>query len=342
MESYSYILIGDIGGTNARLELKKISRSNKHSREVIKSGKLESQKYATFDDVIADFLKEFEGTDKWPEVLCLGIAGPVQNNSIKMTNVDWPLVDGAHLEKKFGFKKATFLNDFVANGYGVLNLKESDFVKITDAPVVDGAPKALIGAGTGLGEAFLTRGVGSANYDVFPSEGGHTDLFPRNKLEFDLLQHTLKELNISRCSVERVCAGPAIPMIYEFLKTQEPDLERVLEKEGRSSKDISSEEIFSTALSTKDVLTNKVLELFTGIFGAEAGNLSLKLLPLGGLYLLSGVTAGIKDYLTGNPTFFKNYYAKGRMEEVLKRVPIFLVSTSIANQGAEEFALRFI
>ena len=117
---------------------------------------------------------------------------------------------------------------------------------------------------------------------------------------------------VNRVSIERLCAGPAIPLIYDFMRTKYPDVERIIEKEGCHFNQMTSPMIIDAAIKRKDVLCLKVVEKFTEIFAVEVGNAALKTLPYGGVYLTGGVTAGIQEYLLHAETFLNNFYMKGR------------------------------
>lgn len=147
---------------------------------------------------------------------------------------------------------------------------------------------------------------------------------------------------IDRVSIERMCAGPAVPLIYDFMRTKYPNLERVLEKEGFSFNDIDSKMIIRQGIEKKDELCLKVIEKFTELFGVETGNFALKTLPYGGIYLIGGVTTGISDYILHHNTFIKNFYQKGRLSEKMRKFPLYLIKseTKIGLLGAEECSYR--
>lgn len=189
----------------------------------------------------------------------------------------------------------------------------------------------MIGPGTGLGMGFLVKSEYSNYYEVCPTEGGHSEYSPRSDLDMEFVNFAKKFIpesknienlrandNIYRVSVERVGAGPAVPMIYKFLEEKNKDLPRVFENEGIPFDNVTCEMIINRGMNDKDPLCLKVIEMFTEIFAVEAANLALKTLPFGGMYLVGGVTAGIRDYLINNDTFLKNFYRKGRLEETMR------------------------
>lgn len=150
--------------------------------------------------------------------------------------------------------------------------------------------------------------------------------------------------HISRVSIERLCAGPAIPLIYDFLAKRNPELKRTLESEsGKSFDEIDSHMIVEAGVKKRDPLCLKTVEKFTEILAVEVGNTALKCLPYGGIYLTGGVTAGIQEYILHSDTFLENFYAKGRQEKKMRHMPIFIVKPEIqlGLNGAEECARRF-
>lgn len=213
----------------------------------------------------------------------------------------------------------------------------------------------MIGPGTGLGQGFLVKSEYSPYYEVCAAEGGHCEYSPRNEEEFALVEFAKQYIAesdneenkrakavVQRISVERVGAGPAVPLLYDFFGKRYSDLERTLEKEGKDFNDITSFDIIQAAMHKNDPLCMKVVEKFTEIFAVETANLALKTLPFGGIYLIGGVTHGIKQYILNNDTFKKNFFEKGRLECVLRKVPLYLVNndTNVGLLGAEEFAYR--
>lgn len=238
-----------------------------------------------------------------------------------------------------------------------MKLREGeDYVVLQQGQPKENAAKAVIGPGTGLGQGFLTKSELAPYYEVFPAEGGHSEFSPRNEEDFELVKHAKKFIeesdnienlrgkgHVERISVERVCAGPAIPLIYDFMRTRYPDLERGLEKvEGYNFNVLEARNVIEQALLHNDPLCLKVVEKFTEIFAVEAANLALKTLPLGGLYLIGGVTTGISEYMKSSKTFLDNFNQKGRLSSVMVKIPIYLVlhETQVGILGAEEKAFR--
>ena len=287
------------------------------------------------------------------------MAGPVDNNTVEFTNVvHWSVVDGTAISQSLNIRHFILINDFTAAGYGVLALKEKDYVRMTDVQAQEGAVKVVMGPGTGLGEGILVKGVGSKYYDPIASEGGHVEFSVRNQEDFELLEFAKNYLEhsdnvenlrakgkVHRVSIERLCAGPALPLIYEFMAGKYTDLKRTLETEtGKKFEEVTGEMIVDYGMKKRDPLCLKVIDKFSEILAVEVGNMALKTLPYGGIYLTGGVTNGITEYLLHSDTFLEAFYAKGRQEKKMRKMPIFIVKPEIqlGLEGAEECARRLL
>ena len=211
-----------------------------------------------------------------------------------------------------------------------------------------------MGPGTGLGQGILVKAEEDGLYEPFPSEGGHVDFTVKNQEDWDLFCFAQKFIETSnnvenlrakgkvgRLSSERLCAGPAVPLIYAFMKEKYPDLEAKLEK-TKKFEEIESKDIIQLAINEKDPLCLKVVEKFTENYGTEAGNMALKTLPYGGVYLIGGVTAGIQSYLLENSKFMEAFTNKGRLTSFAQQFQVLIVDPEIevGLLGAEEKARR--
>lgn len=279
-----------------------------------------------------EYLKDV-APEMLPRVGVVGMAGPVQDNKIPVTvNIPhWPVSDGAEVAKKFKLDSFIFMNDFTAAGYGISRVTLNQCKTLNKSPeakIIEGANsvKVVMGPGTGLGQGILVKVDADGLYEPFPSEGGHVDFTVKNQDDWDLFVFAQKFIEnsnnvenlrakgkVGRLSVERLCAGPAVPLIYAFMKEKHPELEAVLEK-SKSFDEIESKDIIELAIKKKDPLCMKVVEKFTENFGTEAGNITLKTLPYGGVYLIGGVTAGIEEYLVESDKFMESFRNKGRLE----------------------------
>ena len=322
------LLAGDIGGTKTILRL--VKTDAKGSRQEI----LQEETYASkeFSDLVP-MVKKFLslGTEK-PVKACFGIAGPVVDNSCKLTNLSW-LIEAPKLKKDLELEKVALINDFAAISYGILGLSSEDIYTLQVGDREPTAPMAVIGAGTGLGEGFLVP-QGDGNYRVFPSEGSHADFPPRSSLEFELLNYLLDKLNVDRVSVERVVSGMGIVSIYEFLRDRDALQESKAMAEifnswrqeiGKEHKTIDlAAEISKRAQAENDYLCQQTMKIFIEAYGAEAGNLALKILPYGGIYIAGGIAA--KNLLLMKKGNFLNAFAtKGRFGTLMKKFPVHLI-----------------
>jgi len=336
---------GDIGGTNSRLQLLRTKGAG-HAKEwergkgeaVVAEETYPSLQYPTLEAVIDTFLKKYLPAGEQVYCMCLAVAGPVTDNRAAITNLTWK-IDGEALTNQFRLEgKAVLINDFVGIGYGLLALEPSDLEVVYQPPAGLVLPrdastrgvKAVIGAGTGLGECFLTHN--GRVYDVWGSEGGHGDFAPRNPLEWAIFQHVMRTTKhgdgkpIERCSIERVCSGLGLPKIYEYLVTRSPELaNRDVAAKITAASDVGRV-ISESARAESCPLCVESMDVFVRCYGGEAGNLSIKTLPFGGLYIAGGIAAKNMEAMRKNNQFVQNFLDKGRMRAVLEKVPIYLIT----------------
>lgn len=329
------LLAGDIGGTKTILRL--VEASSGKSFDTLYEERYPSRDFPDLVPMVQQFLAtaggQMGGTSA-PQKACFAIAGPVVNNTAKLTNLTW-FLDAKRLEQELGIATISLINDFAAVGYGVLGLGASDLYTLQAGKQQPDAPIAVIGAGTGLGQGFLIQQGDS--YQVFSSEGGHVDFAPRSELEFQLLKYLLDKHDIQRVSVERVVSGQGIVAIYQFLSDREfasesADIAQVVKtwehQTGRSDKTVDPAAAIATAaLEKRDRLSEQTMQLFIEAYGAEAGNLALKLLPYGGLYVAGGIAAKNLP-LIQEGSFLRAFTNKGRMSALLENVPVHVVLNS--------------
>jgi len=335
----SLLLAGDIGGTKTILRLVKSEMVEVVPKQIT----LYEQTYSSlaFADLVPMVQQFFQAaTEELGEVFkpnniekaCFGIAGPVVNNTSELTNLSW-LLSGERLATELEIDQVLLINDFAAVGYGVLGLAPEDLYCLQDAPKDSQGAIAVLGAGTGLGQGYLIP-QSSGKYRVFPSEGSHADFAPRSHLEFQLITYLKERYQLERVSTERVVSGIGIASIYEFLRDQDPAQESTKLSEiyqiwhqeiGKSEKTVDlAAEVSQAALAGNDYLAGQALKLFVEAYGAEAGNLSLKLLPYGGLYVAGGIAPKILPLLQ-NGNFMKAFSDKGRMRTLMEKFPIYIV-----------------
>jgi glucokinase len=302
------ILAGDIGGTNTRLAL----------FESLQPCKLEifpSAQYAGLEEIAAKFLAQ---TGASVTAACFGIAGPVRDGVAKTSNLPW-VVDSRQIAAQLAVKHVSLINDLEANAWGIGLLQPSDFVALNEGAASAAGNRALISAGTGLGEAGLLA-EGSA-FRPFASEGGHGDFAPRNELEIDLLRYLLGSW--SRISYERVLSGPGLFNIYKFLR----DTGRASEPAWLAER-IAIENpaavIGETAIAATAEICVQALDLFASVYGAEAGNLALRLMATGGVFVGGGIAPKIVGKLRDS-TFMKAFVDKGRLSSLLESIPVRVI-----------------
>lgn len=316
----SVVLAGDIGGTKTILRLMQVSKTgDRPELSVLHENTYPSQDYPDLVPIVKAFFEEVENRQN-VDGACFGIAGPVVRNTSQLTNLSWSL-DGTRLAQDLGLDRVTLINDFAAVGYGVLGLQEKDLHVLQDGEARSDTPIAVLGAGTGLGECFLI-GEGDRPY-VGATEGGHTDFAPRTALEYELLEYLKSSKSLNRVSVERVVSGMGIVSIYEFLCDRHfrdrPNAGKMLDAETPAAA------IANAALDESDDICQKTMEMFVAAYGAEAGNLALKLLPYRGLYIAGGIAAKILPLLHRNEGFLSAYRDKGRVSSLLDRIPVRVI-----------------
>ena len=276
------ILAGDIGGTNTRLAF------FKGTPDRLQAVHIEIYPSSQFSGP-TDIVRKFLGMHPQAvDGVCFGLPGAVVDGRVETTNLPW-VVDARRMAADLGVASVTLINDLFANAHGIALLEEPDFV-VLNLGVPNGAGnRALISAGTGLGEAGLYADGGGGHHP-FPSEGGHSDFAPRNELEMDLLRYLMGRFE--HVSYERVLSGPGLHNIYLFLREtgrgEEPAWLAAQMAQGDPSAAISK-----SALEGTSGICVQALDIFVSLYGAEAGNLALKMLATGGLYVGGGIAPKI-------------------------------------------------
>ncbi len=311
------ILAGDVGGTKVHLALYDfINGKLKYTRDA----RFPARNYAGLEEIVQGFL----GGDK-ATAACFGVPGPVRDGRLRLTNLPWTL-DSRELSASLGIEHVFLINDLEANGYGVAELSSDQIFTLSEGDARQVGNRALVSAGTGLGEAML---IWNGRIHVpYPSEGGHTDFAPRNEDEIDLLRFLKQKYN-GRISFERVVSGMGLTNIYEFLRDMRGLEEPVWLAEQMAAADDPNAVITDMALKAKSEICEKTLDMFVSVYGAEAGNLALKLLAVGGVYLGGGIAPRILEKLKDG-TFMKAFTDKGRMSQLLINTPVRVILESRA------------
>ena len=320
------ILAGDIGGTNTRLAYFDVEGGR---LKLVVLQVFRSRKYGALEDIVAEFLRDHPASI---DRACFGVAGPVKRGRGVTSNLAWE-VDARRLASLLGLETTQLINDLEANAYGIATLEPDDFVVLSEGEPNSVGNAALISAGTGLGEAGLHWHQG--RYWPFASEGGHADFAPRNELEAELLLYLLKRFK--RVSYERVLSGPGLYNIYQFLRDTGRGEEQAWLAETIRHGD-PTPPIAKAALDGACELCTRALDMFVSFYGAEAGNLTLKLTATGGLYIGGGIAPRIIDKL-GESTFRKAFTTKGRLSPLLEATPVrVIMNDKTALLGAARLA----
>jgi len=306
------ILAGDVGGTNTRLAFVEATGDR---LTLIVEEVFPSRDHANLEAV----LRTFMSSHRLPvEQACFGVAGPVRHGRCDATNLPW-VVEARQLARELGLGAVGLINDLEANAYGIAALEPKDFVVLNaGAPDAEGNA-AIIAAGTGLGEAGLYWN--GRHHRPFATEGGHATFAPRTPLEMDLLRHLLTEFE--HVSYERVVSGPGLLNMYRFLRDTGRAEEPAWLADTPSQRDPSAA-IAHAALEGTSALCVQALDLFMSLYGAEAGNLALKVMATGGVFVGGGIAPKIIQKLKDS-TFMAAFTAKGRMRPLLEAMPVRVI-----------------
>ena len=328
-----FLLAGDVGGTKTDLA---IYSSEIGLGQPIAETTLPSGDYTSLDDLVQAFVYE-SGVEI--ERACFGVAGPVVNGRATITNLPW-IIEEAKLAETLHATSVSLLNDLDAVARSIAHLGKSDWFVLNAGEAAPRATRAVIAPGTGLGEAFLTWT--GETYKSYPSEGGHTDFAPRGAMQSELLAYLFARHG--HVSYERVCSGIGIPNIYGFLRESGRGVEPAwLAKRLDGVKDplpiISAAARGEVGYGPVQLCID-TLHLFISIFGAEAGNLALKVWATGGVYIGGGVVLHMLGLLTDD-TFGAAFRDKGRMSPLMEKIPVrVILHKQPALLGAARHALE--
>lgn len=306
------VLVGDIGGTKTRLALFDVTGT---TLQTVAEEVYPSRDYRTFAEIVQMFLTSRQCGC---ESACFGVAGPVRNGVVKTTNLPWRLAS-RELGDELEITQVALLNDLEANAWGIRALDANDFYVLQEGGRDPAGNAAIIAAGTGLGEAGMYRD--GQRHRPFGTEGGHTDFSPDNELEFELLCFLHKQF--THVSWERVLSGPGLVNIHAFLRahrhSEVPGWLAELMQSGDPAAVISQ-----VALQERDEICIEALDLFVHFYGVEAGNLALKMMATGGIYLGGGIAPKIIEKLKGE-RFMQGFRSKGRMQPLLESMPVRVI-----------------
>ena len=306
------LLVGDIGGTKTTLAIFSAATG---IRKPLGKATFPSRDYPSLEAILTIFLKEKKVRLARASI---GVAGPVRDDQAQVTNLPW-VVDARALERLLGIPVG-LLNDLVAVGHALPFLEAADLETLNSGQPVAHGPLAVIAPGTGLGEAFLTWD--GTRYRPYASEGGHVDFAPVTPTEVELL--TYLQARFDHVSYESVCSGHGLPNLYAYLRdvshSPEPDWLR----EKLAAADDPTPVIVQAATESKAEICTAAVNVFVSILGSEAGNLALKILTTGGVYVAGGIPPRILPQLkTG--TFMSAFVRKGRFSDLLSQVPVHVI-----------------
>jgi len=306
------VLAGDIGGTNARFALVEVTDA---AIRILHERRYPSGSAPGLAPLVRRYLGEAGDT---PERACFGIAGPVVDGECRTPNLPWT-VSARALAADSGIARTSVINDFDAAGYGVGRLTPADLVTVQTGTPDEHGTIALIGAGTGLGEGYLTWD--GARYRVHASEGGHVNFAARDPVEWGLRSVLLDEFG--HVSYERVLSGAGLARIYRYLAVtgfapEHPEAAAEMERDDPAAV------VTRHALAGDDPLAIKAMDIFVSVYGSQAGNLALTLLATGGVYIAGGIAPRIVPKLTDGK-FAAAFGRKGRLSSVAARFPVHVI-----------------
>jgi glucokinase len=307
------ILAGDIGGTNARLAY--FQPQNGHLR-LVSERVFPSREHSELGEIVTQFL---EDSKTLPEAACFGIAGPVRNGRVETSNLPW-VIEQSILAKQIHLPATLLINDLEASAWGIGALAAGDLVPLNRVSGPAVGNQAVIAPGTGLGEAGLFWD--GSRHQVFACEGGHTDFGPHGDLQIELVRFLAARFG--HVSYERILSGPGLVNVYEFLRDSGCGQESSDFAAALKSRDPAAV-ISRAALDGTQSLAEQALDLWISVYGAEASNLSLKVMATGGLFLAGGISPKILAKLKG-PIFMQSFLEKGRLRPLLEAIPVQVIT----------------
>jgi glucokinase len=329
------VLVADIGGTNCRFQLWELDtylRPAVMSLEQI----YQTSAYDRFDQALDAFLATDAAKSSPPQAAAFACAGPVRKQRCEFTNLGW-VVDADEVSKQFNLRSRV-LNDFEAVGYGVPALGEHDILVLNNVPAEEKGPKAVLGPGTGLGEAQLFWDDSINNYKVYASEGSHATFAPRGWKQRALQARV--EAERGHCSVERVACGSGLVRIYDFLHSDEvSNRPGVTKLTNPTPADVSI-----AAMSGNDPIATEALDMLLAIVGAEASHMALRSLSSGGVYIAGGILPKVVERVKQGGVLEAFLWKASRFhDKVLKDIPLYVVlEERVGLIGSREQAIQLV
>lgn len=325
-----HVLAGDIGGTKVLLQLAELDGN---SYRVIAEQRFESASHPGLLPIVREFLR-ITGVQTPPAAACFGIAGPITGGPVRqaarVTNLPW-VVESEPIAQELGIARVRLINDFQAVGYGIETLSPEHFVSLQVGTRELGAPCAVLGAGTGLGQALLVWQ--GDHYESIATEGGHADFAPTDEVQVELLRYLSERYG--RVSYERVLSGPGLVNLYSFFSARGQPV-----RSGLLGAENPPAAITAAGLSGSDQAAAAAVRLFVKIYGAHAGNVALGYLARGGVFVAGGIAPKILAALQDG-TFVRAFADKGRMSVLLGAIPVGVITNErVGLLGAVRAASR--
>jgi glucokinase len=306
------VLAGDIGGTKTAIATVEIDRSTCRVRRLVR---YPSGDYPGLEPIVEEFLADEASR---PKAAGFGVAGPVRDGVAKITKLPWRL-DERTLARQIGIPRIALVNDFQAAAAGIHYLRPRQLATVVPGRSERGGTVAILGAGTGLGQAGIVHPGGRVV--VVPAEGGHVDFGPRNEEEDGLVRFLRRRFG--RATRDRILSGGGLALIYEYLKSRRAAAETAAVAAALQQEDHAAV-ISRFALARRDRLCRLALDMFVSIYGSETGNLALQYRATGGVYVGGGIAPRILPELK-RPEFRRSFGAKPPMEDLLSRIPVRVV-----------------
>jgi glucokinase len=322
------ILAGDVGGTKVHLALYDFTQGALHH---LRDERFPAGEFSGLEEIVRKFLAD--SPQQEITAACFGVPGPVRQGRLKLTNLPWVL-DSRELSERLNIPHLFLINDLEANGYGVAELTPEQIYTLNPGERGVVGNRALVSAGTGLGEGVLVWD--GRRHHPLASEGGHCDFAARTPIEIELLQYLMAEMK-GRVSFERVVSGLGLHNVYRFLRDVKKMDEPAWLKDRMQTEDPNAV-IGETGENGQSELCAKTLEIFTGAYGAEAGNMALKVLAVGGMYIGGGIAPKILKTMRSG-AFMNAFMDKGRLSDLLVKTPVHIILESrAALMGAAAYA----